>query len=85
MIKITAKANEKGVGLNIKAEGKAEDVINEALAIVDELPKSLENTDPDLYHEFLRKQLLHNLDNLRDALGSDPDDDEEGDDEPDEQ
>lgn len=85
MIKITAKANEKGVGLNIKAEGKAEDILNEALAIVDELPKSLKNTDPDLYHEFKRKQILHSLDHILDGLaGSDPDEDEEDDDDPDE-
>lgn len=85
MIKITAKANEKGVGLNIKAEGKAEDIINEALAIVDQLPKSLKNTDPDSYHEFMSKMLLHELDHIIDGLaGSDPDDDEEDDDDPDE-
>ena len=84
MIKITAKFKEKdgakGVEMNVKAEGNAEDVIEEALVIVNDLPKSLKRTDPDLYHEFVRKQLLHNLDHIFDTLGSDPDEDEEDDD-----
>ena len=84
MIKLTAKAKgkdgAKGVELKAKIEGNAEDIINEAVAIVDELPKSLREADHDLYREFMRKQLLHGLDHIFDALGSDPDEDEEDDD-----
>lgn len=81
MIKLTAKFKEKdgakGVELKVKAEGPADDVINEALTIVNDLPKSLRKADPDLYREFTRKQLLHTLDHIFDTLGSDPDEDEE--------
>lgn len=88
MIKLTAQIKEingaKGVELEMKAEGKAEDVIEEALSIVNNLPKSLERTDPDLYREFMRKQLLHTFDHIFDALGSDPDEEDEDDDESDE-
>ena len=84
MIKITAKFKEKdgakGVEMNVNAEGKTEDVIEEALTIVNELPKSLKKVDGDLYREFTRKQLLHTLDNIFDTLGSDPDEDEEDED-----
>ena len=84
MIKITAqfkeKDGEKGVEMNMKVEGKAEDVINETMAIVNELPKSLKKANPDAYHEYLRKQLMHGLDHIHDILGSDPDEDEEEDD-----
>ena len=84
MIKITAKFKEKdgakGVEMNVNAKGKTEDVIEEALTIVNELPKSLKKVDPDLYHEFTRKQLLHTLDHIFDTLGSDPDEDEEDED-----
>ena len=83
MIIITAKVKEKdgakGVELNVKAEGNAEDIVNEALTIVNELPKSLNKTDHDLYREFMRRQLLHGIDHIFDALGSDPDEDEEDD------
>ena len=77
MIKITAKAYKNGTGLKIEAEGNAENVINEALAIVNELPKSLKKANPDAYHEFVRKQILHNLDSIFDKLGSNPGEDEE--------
>ena len=84
MIKITAQFKEedgtKGVEMEVKAEGKAEDVVEEALSIVNNLPQSLKKVDPDLYHVFTRKQLLHTLDHIFDALGSDPDEDEEDDD-----
>lgn len=89
MIKITAQFKEedgaKGVAMNIEVEGKAGDVIEEALCVVNNFPQSLKRKDPDLYHEFTRKQLLHTLDHIFDALGSDPDEDEEddGDDESD--
>ena len=83
MIKITAQFKEqdgaKGVELKVKAEGNAEDVIEEALSIVNNLPKSLKKVDDDLYREFTRKQLLHTLDHIFDTLGSDPDEDEEDD------
>lgn len=79
MIKIIAKFKEKdgakGVELKVKAEGPADDVINEALTIVNELPKELGKLDHDLYREFTRKQLLHTLDHIFDTLGSDPDED----------
>lgn len=81
MIKLTAKFKEKdgakGVELNVKAEGNTEDIIEEAITIVNELPKSLKKVNPDLYHEFMRKQLLHTLDHIFDTLGSDPGEDEE--------
>ena len=80
MIKVTAKAYKKGTGLKIEIEGNAENVVNEAIAIVNELPKSLKKANPDAYHEFLRKQLLHGLDHIFDTLGSDPDEDEEDED-----
>ena len=84
MIKITAKIKEidgtKGVEMKVKAEGKAEDVVEEALSVVNNLPKPLKRIDPDLYREFMRKQLLHDLNHIFDALGSDPDEDEEDDD-----
>lgn len=84
MIKITAEFKEKdgakAVEMNVNAEGKTEDVIEEALTIVNELPKSLKKVDPDLYREFTRKQLLHTLDHIFDTLGSDPDEDEEDED-----
>ena len=70
MIKITAEFKEKdgakGVEVNVKANGKTGDIIEEALTIVNELPKSLKKVDDDLYHEFMRKQLLHSLDHLFD-------------------
>lgn len=84
MIKLTAKVKEKdgkkGVELNVKMEGKNEDIIDELLTIVNDLPKSLKKAGDELYHEYLRKQLLHGLDHIFDALGSDPDEDEEDDD-----
>ena len=84
MIKITAEFKEKdgakGVEMIVKAEGKTEDVIEEALVIVNDLPKSLKKVDDDLYREFTRKQLLHTLDHIFDTLGSDPDEDEEDED-----
>lgn len=84
MIKITAEIKEidgtKGVEMKVEAEGKAGDVIEEALSVVNNLPKSLKTKDPDLYREFMRKQLLHSLDHIFDALGSDPDEDEEDED-----
>ena len=84
MIKITAQFKEKdgakGVELNLKADGNAEDIIEEALSIVNNLPQSLKKVDRDLYHEFTRKQLLHTLDHIFDTLGSDPDEDEEDED-----
>ena len=85
MIKITAQFTEKdgakGVEMNIKVEGNAGDVIEEALTIVNNLPKELGKVDNDLYREFTRKQPLHSLDHLFDeVLGSDPDEDEEDDD-----
>ena len=84
MIKITAQFKEedgaKGVELKVEAEGKAEDVIEEALCVVENLPKSLKRKDPNLYREFMRKQPLHSLDHIFEPLGSDPDEDEEDDD-----
>lgn len=81
MIKITAKAFKNGVGLKIEVEGNAENVINEAMAIVNELPKSLKKANPDAYHEFLKRQLSRSLDHIFDeVLGSDPDEDEEDED-----
>ena len=84
MIKITAEIKEiygtKGVEMKVKAEGKAEDVVEEALSVVNNLPKSLKNRFPDLYHKFVRKQLLHDLDHIFGTLGSDPDEDEEDED-----
>ena len=83
MIKITAKSKEKdgkkGVELNVKMEGKKEDIIDEILTIVNDLPKSLKKTDDDLYHEFTRKQILYSLDHII-GLGSGFDEDEEDDD-----
>lgn len=79
MIKITAKAYKKGTGLKVEIEGNTENVVNEVIAIVNELPKSLKKANPDAYHEYLRKQLMHGLDHIFDALGSDPDEDEEDD------
>ena len=84
MIKITAKSKEKdgkkGVELNVKMEGKNEDIMDELLTIVNDLPKSLKKADDDLYHEFTRKQILHSLGNVFDILGSNLDEDEEDDD-----
>lgn len=84
MIKITAQFKEedgaKGVRMDVNAEGNAEDIIEEALTIVNELPKSLKKVDRDLYHEFMRKQLLRGLDHIFDTLRSDPDEDEEDED-----
>ena len=88
MIKLTAKVKEKdgkkGVELNVKMEGKNEDIIDELLTIVNDLPKSLKKVGDELYHEYLRKQLLHSLDHIFDTLGSDPDEEDDDDDESDE-
>ena len=53
MIKITAETKGNQTDLRIKINGTGEDIINEAVHIMQQLPKQMEQTSPPVFFRFL--------------------------------
>lgn len=55
MINITAESKGNKTDLKIKINGTGEDIINEAVHIMQQLPKQMEQTSPSVFFRFLAK------------------------------
>ncbi len=55
MIKITAESKGDQTQLGIKINGTGEDIVNEAVCIMQQLPKQIEQTSQPLFFRFLAK------------------------------
>ena len=55
MINITAESKGNKTDLKIKINGTGEDIINEAVHIMQQLPKQIEQTSQPVFFRFLAK------------------------------
>ena len=63
MISVTAKSEGDGVTLTAEINGKGFDIVDEITAILIDLPKKLEELDPNLLHA-LKINFKHELEKL---------------------
>ena len=55
MIKITSKDEGKKIAMSCEIEGKGIEIVEEAFAIVTDIPKRLKEINPAIYHAFMYK------------------------------
>lgn len=57
MIAIKAQKEDKGLALSIKMEGPGEEIVEEAVRIMQQIPKQLRDANQALYFHFLAKMV----------------------------
>lgn len=62
MIKMTAKDEGDVVHMKCEIKGRGIEIVDEAFAIVTDMPKRLEEISPAIYHAFMYKMAAEAMD-----------------------
>lgn len=62
MIKMTAKDEGDAIRMECEIKGKGIEIVEEAFAIVTDMPKRLEEISPAIYHAFMYKMAAEAMD-----------------------